>query len=62
MRMRSEFENELNENKVQFARTRDKNINFILCQFHSEGGRKHGYLEKSHQRHMCESSPGGDLK
>ena len=33
MRTRSEFENELNENKVQFARIRDKNVNFILCQF-----------------------------
>ena len=27
-RMRSEFENELNENKVQFARIRDKNKKF----------------------------------
>ena len=33
MRMRSEFENDLKENKVQFVRIRDKNINFILCQF-----------------------------
>ena len=33
MRMRSEFENKLNENKVQFTRIRDKNINFITCQF-----------------------------
>ena len=32
-RTRSEFENELNENKVQFARIRDKNVNFVLCQF-----------------------------
>ena len=32
-RTRSEFKNELNENKVQFARIRDKNVNFILCQF-----------------------------
>ena len=27
-RNRSEFENELNENKVQFVRIRDKNVNF----------------------------------
>ena len=33
-RTRSEFEKELNENKVQFARIRNKNVNFILCQFH----------------------------
>ena len=33
MRMRSELENKLNENKVQFTRIRDKNINFITCQF-----------------------------
>ena len=26
-----EFENEINENKVQFARTGDKNVNFVLC-------------------------------
>ena len=32
-RTRSEFENELDENKVQFARIRDKHINFVLCQF-----------------------------
>ena len=32
-RTRSEFENELRENKVQFARIRDKNVNFVLCQF-----------------------------
>ena len=31
-RMRSEFENELDENMVQFVRIRDKNINFIVCQ------------------------------
>ena len=30
-RTRSEFENELDENKVQFARIRDKN--FVLYQF-----------------------------
>ena len=30
MRMKSELENELNENKVQFARIRDKNLNFFL--------------------------------
>ena len=29
----SEFQNELDENKVQFARIRDKNINFVLCYF-----------------------------
>ena len=29
-RMRSEFQNELNENKVQFARIGDKNVNFFL--------------------------------
>ena len=27
-RKRSEFQNELNENKVQFTRIRDKNVNF----------------------------------
>ena len=32
-RTRSQFENKLNENKVQFARIRDKNVNFVLCQF-----------------------------
>ena len=32
-RMRSKFENELDENKVQFTRIRDKNVNFILCGF-----------------------------
>ena len=32
-RTRSEFENELDENKVQFLRIRDKNVNFVLCQF-----------------------------
>ena len=32
-RTRSEFENELNKNKVQFARGGDRNVNFILCQF-----------------------------
>ena len=32
-RTRSKFENELNENKVQFVRIRDKNVNFVLCQF-----------------------------
>ena len=32
-RTRPEFENELNENKVQFVRIRDKNINFVLCHF-----------------------------
>ena len=31
--MRSEFENELNENKVQFVRIRDKHVNSILCKF-----------------------------
>ena len=34
MRMRSEFENKLDDNNVQFARIRDKNINFVLCEFH----------------------------
>ena len=29
----SEFENELNENKVQFARITDKNVNFVMCHF-----------------------------
>ena len=29
----SEFEKELDENKVQFVRIRDKNINFVLCHF-----------------------------
>ena len=33
MRTKSGFENELDENKVQFVRIRDKNINFILCHF-----------------------------
>ena len=33
MRTISDFKNELNENKVQVARIRDKNVNFILCQF-----------------------------
>ena len=28
MRTRSEFENELDKNKVQFVRIRDKNVNF----------------------------------
>ena len=32
-RTRSEFENELGQHKVQFVRIRDKNANFILCQF-----------------------------
>ena len=32
-RTRSKFENELNENKVQFVRIRDKNVNFVLCLF-----------------------------
>ena len=32
-RMRSEFGKELNENKVQFVRIRDKNVNSILCEF-----------------------------
>ena len=32
-RTRSEFENELNENKGQFARMRYKNVNFVLSQF-----------------------------
>ena len=30
----SEFVYELNGNKVQFARIRDKNVNFVLCYFH----------------------------
>ena len=30
-RTRSKFENNLNENKVQFARITDKNVNFVLC-------------------------------
>ena len=33
MRTRFEFENKLDENNVQFARIRDKNVNFVLCQF-----------------------------
>ena len=32
-RTRSKFENELYEIKIQFARIRDKNVNFVLCQF-----------------------------
>ena len=34
MSMSSEFENELDENKVQVTRIRDKNVNFVLCHFH----------------------------
>ena len=34
-RMRSEFNNELDDNNAQFARIRDKNVNFVLCQFQS---------------------------
>ena len=34
-RMRSEFEKELNENNTQCVRIRDKNVNFVLCQFQS---------------------------
>ena len=34
MGMRSEFENQLNRNKVQFARIRDKKVNVVQCQFH----------------------------
>ena len=30
----SEFVYELNRNKGQFARIRDKNANFVLCYFH----------------------------
>ena len=30
MRMRSEFENELEENMMQFSRIRDKNISFYV--------------------------------
>ena len=33
MRTWFELENELNENKVQFARIRDKDVDFVLCQF-----------------------------
>ena len=36
---RSEFENELNENKVQFAIVRDKNVNFVLCQFQNRNSK-----------------------
>ena len=32
-RMRFEFENELEENMVQFARPGTIDVNFILCQF-----------------------------
>ena len=32
-RTRSQFENELNKIKVQFARIRNKNVIFVLCQF-----------------------------
>ena len=43
-RTRSEFENELNENKVQFARIRDKNINFVLCPFQNRNT-KHSFCK-----------------
>ena len=36
MRMRSEFENKLNENKVQFARIREKNISSFYVNFKIE--------------------------
>ena len=29
----SRTRSEVNENKVQFVRIRDKNVNFVLCQF-----------------------------
>ena len=32
-RTRSEFKDELDENKVKFARISGKNINFDLCKF-----------------------------
>ena len=34
MSMSSKFVYELNGNKGQFARIRDKNVNFFLCYFH----------------------------
>ena len=33
MRMRSKFKNDLDKNKIQFVRIRDKNVNYILCEF-----------------------------
>ena len=38
-RTRSEFENELDENNVQFVRIRDKYVNFILCQFQNRNSK-----------------------
>ena len=38
-RTRSEIVNELNENKVQFARIMDKNLNFVLCQFQNRNSK-----------------------
>ena len=43
-RTRSKFENELNENKVQFVRIRDKNVNFVLCQFQNRNS-KHSFCK-----------------
>ena len=42
-RTRSEIEDELNENKVQFAIVRDKNVNFVLCQFQNRNS-KHSFV------------------
>ena len=39
LRTRSEFENELDENKVQFRRIRDKNVNFVLFQFQNRNSK-----------------------
>ena len=48
MRMRSEFKNKLNKNKVQFARIRDKNVNFVLCQFQNRNS-KHSFFVNTTQ-------------
>ena len=41
---RSEFVYELNGNKVQFARTRDKNVNFVLYKFQNRNS-KHSFCK-----------------